>query len=346
MPLPKVRNFYYNGYMADLGRPSKWAKYTDEWTKLFDGEGWSRGQIARKYGTSVQSVTRILSKAGVDVDQARVGEHYAGRTAEEQTAINLKIAASRKGKGTGPRKPRESRTCGNGLCGKQFEFQAGRTGETYCSRLCRTAAANANNIREAKKVYALDPVTCPCGAAIAFEHRHTRQYCGPEHRFQFQAKRQGNPANHVTNTCQNCGDEFTRPKSQSGWGKYCSNQCAQKHTRVKRHVVVDDGSVLDSGWEVLFHGLCSFAKLSVERFDRQHGVAWKEGGWYAPDFWLPELSLAVEVKGHQQSWDLEKWTAFRQQHRLVVLKQPELQGARLSDDLAGFLRNLAQDQAA
>jgi len=77
--------------------------------------------------------------------------------------------------------------------------------------------------------------------------------------------------------------------------------------------VVDDAIVLDSGYEALFWGLCTTLKIPIERFDRQYGVAWREDCWYAPDFWLPTLGTAVELKGLEDAEDELKWAAYREQ---------------------------------
>jgi hypothetical protein len=99
-----------------------------------------------------------------------------------------------------------------------------------------------------------------------------------------------------------------------GYHRYCSNVCAQRHTRTKQHIVVDDAIVLDSTWEALFWGLCGLLKVPVERFDREHGVAWGNDKWYAPDFWLPSIQAAVEIKGIEDDDDPEKWNVYRHEH--------------------------------
>ena len=134
------------------------------------------------------------------------------------------------------------------------------------------------------------------------------------------------PEKQVTFTCQNCGHEVTRPRSWGkGYFKYCSNTCAQRHTKTKQHIVVDDAVVLDSSWEALFWGVCAFVKLPIERYNRVHGVERPGGGWYAPDFWLPSLGLAVEVKGVEDDDDTDKWDAWREQYGpLVVLSRTHL----------------------
>ncbi len=164
---------------------------------------------------------------------------------------------------------------------------------------------------------------CPCGGSTDSPNQ---RYCSPECRSKYGLKRQPDPKNHVTFLCQNesCGKSVTRPRSQ-GSAKYCSNECARTHTKTTQHFTVDGTTVLDSSWEVYVWGKLSYVKIPIERFDRQHGVTWNEGGWYAPDFWLPLYSLAVEVKGQPDDEDRLRWTKYRAERGpLVVLGREQM----------------------
>lgn len=100
-----------------------------------------------------------------------------------------------------------------------------------------------------------------------------------------------------------------------------------KHTKRKRHIVLrdEDDVVLDSSYEAMVWGMLRLAKIPVERFDRQHGVAWREGGWYAPDLWLPDHEVAIECKGYEDPDDPARWDAYRSTGvRLVVLDRTTL----------------------
>lgn len=335
--------------MTNLGRPSVWDQYGDQMQQMYEQQNLSRGEIARFFGTSVQSVTRVLGRRGVAFED-RLSGTKVQRTPEQQEQINAKISAARVGKGTGPRKPIEKRTCENRSCGKEFEYHAGQTGERFCSRTCRNDYAAFVNKEAAKDAYELDPKRCPCGTAIPFEYRHTRQFCSLEHRKEYQAKRQKDPANWVTFTCQNptCGREFTLPKSYTSYGKYCSNECATKHTRTKQHIVVDDAVVLDSGYEALFWGLCSIFKIPVERADRSHAQDVNGSGWYCPDFFLPGQSIWVEVKGFEDEDDRMRYRAWRMPgRRLAVLRREELDVLRViaqGSQAVAYLEDLADKQ--
>lgn len=155
-----------------------------------------------------------------------------------------------------------------------------------------------------------------------------RKYCSHACRTEWAAKRQADPANHITLTCLNCGEEFTIPRSRASAGKYCSNSCARKHTKTKQHFTVDGTTVLDSNYEVFLWGLCGVAGVPIERYNRDDGVAWQDNGWYAPDFLVTwrGRSVAVEVKGLEDPEDQVRWAAFRAQKEvgLVVLMRDQL----------------------
>lgn len=327
----------YYVLVAKQGRPSKWGQHQDTWVQLYQERKWSCAEIARESGSSVQTVSRILTEAGVTLER-RVRNPNAGRTPEEQARINAKVSASRKGKGTGPRVPRETLKCD--YCGTSYVHTPGKSGIRFCSRTCNIRQASQDKMERVQAAYREDPKRCPCGHAIPYEHRHHRQFCSPEHRSRYQAKRQKDPANYRTFTCMNCGESVTRLKG-SGQHRYCSNDCAQKHTRTKKHIVVKDAVVLDSVWETVFWGWCEFHKLPVERFERKYAIEWRKGCWYAPDFWLPTLEMAVEVKGLEDNLDQERWSIFRQHHRLVVVGREELKAMGATTSLGGTLKALA-----
>lgn len=287
--------------MSQLGRPSIWSQHAPEMQQMY-ADGKSRGEIARHFSTSVQTVTRMLTSRGVTLED-RVGAAPASLSDEHRAAIS----AGRKGKGTGARVVHESRTCE--VCQTTYKYRPGKTGERFCSRTCRNTGVAADNQAQAQATYDAAPPICQCGVQIPFEHRHNRQFCSPECRATYQTKRQPNPDNYKTFDCQTCGKATTRYKGYgSGALMFCSNECAAKHTKVKKHYVVRDmDMVLDSGWECLFVGLCKFLKIPVERVDRSTAVEYLPGHWYAPDFHLPGLHLWVEVKGQEDPEDQLRW---------------------------------------
>lgn len=181
-------------------------------------------------------------------------------------------------------------------------------------------------------------------------YANSKKYCSLECRKQY-GKRTNvkNPAAHVTFNCQNCGEETTRPRTQ-GAHKYCSNECAKRHTKVRRHVVVREGDiVLDSGWEAMAWGVCKLVKLPCDRFDRENGVEWQPGAWYAPDFILPTIGVALEVKGQQDPEDHLKWATYREQRgMLAVIDRTEMDTLRLAASssivLVAQIREIASRQ--
>ncbi len=214
------------------------------------------------------------------------------------------------------RLPRETRTCP--VCGDPFETRADLP-QLCCSRPC--ARKRDNKLRPKAK-----PRICPCGKEIEApeyhesRYAHNRKYCSDDCRKTHGKKKQPNPENYITFDCLNCGKEVTRYKNYGkGHNKYCSNSCSRRHTKTKQHIVVDDAVVLDSGYEAFFWGLCQLVKLPIERYDRGKGVEWREGCWYAPDFYLPSLDLSVELKGLSDGVDTDRWEAFREQRGPVIV---------------------------
>lgn len=213
----------------------------------------------------------------------------------------------------------ESRTCP--ACGEVFETKVNRmTGEvgkgfrtTYCSRACSRQVANRRAGEESRTLYEAEPRRCPCGAALPYEVRnHVKSYCSGECRALYQRKRQRNEAIWETRVCRACSKPFEFRKTSRNAGLYCSNECAMKHTKTKHHVVLRDHDVLlDSSYEALVWGALRVAKIQVERFDRESGVEWSPGHWYAPDLWLPQQQIAIETKGWEDPDDPAKWAAFR-----------------------------------
>jgi hypothetical protein len=314
--------------MTKLGRPSVWDQHGKEMQRLYEDAQQSRGEIARHFGTSVQSVTRVLQRRGV-VFEDRPRDPNAGRTPERQAEINAKVSAAKLGVPLGPRKPVEHRTCES--CHQPYEYHKGRTGERFCSKQCRTDFLVAQNKAGAEAEYELEPRRCPCGAAIPFEYRHTRQFCSPEHRSHYGAKRQKEEDKYITFNCLNCDVEVTRRKKYgSGASKYCSNECSAKHNKVRKFYALDEFEyVFESGFEMLFFSLCLFWKIPVERADRSQAISFGINGWYCPDFWLPTLELWVEVKGFEDDDDRARYEAWRQAgRRLTVLGRDELDTLR------------------
>jgi hypothetical protein len=320
-----------------MPRPSTKNRYIDEVKRLYLEEKKSLGEIRALLGPSVQTLSRWLGEEGVEL-AARPRNPNVQRTPEEQDEINRRISASQRARveaggsrgGRPKTQPTETRHCANPGCEATFDVIATST-QQFCSRSCARTIGNKELWADKRQ-----NTTCPCG--VKFYSPYPKKYHSAECRVLYGKKRQADPANHVTFTCQNCGKEVTRRKGL-GYHKYCSNACAQRHTKTKQHIVVDDAVVLDSTWEALFWGLCGFFKVPVERHDRSIGIAWRteKGGWYAPDFTLPGQNIAVEVKGQQRPDDEQKWAAYREQHgQLLVVDRALLDRLRVTADALTF----------
>lgn len=324
--------------MAITGRPSIWVAHRPEIVHLYTEEHLSRGQIARRLNTSVQTVTRQLLAADVSLVNRRGDDPRAGITPERQAEINQKISEHRRGKGVGPRIERQP-----GMCAECEERPVGRhPGAKFCGSTCNAAYNARVKHEESLAAYEADPRRCPCGTAIPYEGRHTRQFCNEKHRLQFQTKRQADPTNSRTFTCGNpkCAKTVTRYNSYGrGAAKYCSVACSNKMTKIVRHYVVRDmDMVLDSGWEVAFAGLCCFLKIPVERIDRSTAVGLGPNSHYAPDFWLPTVEVHIEAKGQVAPDDPIRWAAWREQRGpLAVVGKAELDELRRAADADAFV---------
>jgi hypothetical protein len=201
----------------------------------------------------------------------------------------------------------------------EFEDYAYRN-RAFCSRECTNEWQRENATEGRYQRW------CPCGKEIE-KNPYQNKHCSPECRQTYGQKKQANPENYATFNCLNCGIEVTRYKKYGkGHLKYCSNACSQKHNKTKKHYGLDGLEIVfDSGYELAFYGFCLLNKIPIERYDREKGVEWRPGLWYAPDFWMPTLGFAVEVKGLMDDEDPERWDIYRQEvGSLIVLTEAKL----------------------
>lgn len=324
-----------------MARTSKKDVYMEQLRTMYVTEEKSLSEISGALGPSVQTLSRWLREEEIPL-QPRQRNPNAGRAAEAQAEINARIRetkATKAGAKAGGRKrlPRIEVACE--VCKSVFETRADKPRKT-CSQKCGLWLANERKIAKAQEEWVANPAsTCSCGKTIPYANRNEWKYCSAECRQKYGQKKREDPANWVTKSCQNCGNEFRLRKSSQSYGKYCSSACAYRHTKIKQHIVVDDAIVLDSGYEALFWGLCMLLKVPVERYDRSKGVEWREGLWYAPDFWMPTLNFAVELKGVMDDEDPERWDAYREEHGpLIVLTEAKLR--KMVGDRGDFLATM------
>jgi len=308
-----------------MARPSDKDRLIEQVKTLYVEEEKSLGEIREITGKSQQTLSRWLQDEGVTI-VPRPRNPNEGRTPEQQAVINAKVSASRKGKGAGPRTVKEKRRCPQ--CTTDFEPTYGD--QVCCSMKCARAADAEKKAAETRATYEADPKRCPCGKAIPYEVRHRAKYCDSDCRKEYGSYRKEDPSKWGIFTCEadSCGKEYRRRIAAGGTFRYCSRACADRHTKVKKHIVVDDAVVLDSAYESLFWSMCTVLKIRVDRYDREQGVDWNGKSWYAPDFLVTwqGRQVAVETKGFADENDEKRWTAFREQATvpLVVLTRDEL----------------------
>ena len=289
-----------------MSRPSSKSQYIGPVKEMYLDQKMSLGEISSEIGVSIQTLSRWLQSEGIRLE-VRKRNPNANRTPEQQEEINRKISRTRQqnlrtgaSQAGGRTRTYEDveRACPE--CHSTFSVRENST-QIYCGRQCaRQAAATTKSLRTMGEWYDSDASLCPCGKRIPYTKRDTSKYCSDECRSRYGKKRQPDPNKQVTFNCGTCGKETTRPRSYgatvSGM-RFCDNTCAAKHTKTVRHYVVREmDMVLDSGWEMLFAGLCYWHKLEVVRVDRTLAVTTGSGSAYAPDFIVGD-SIAVEVKG-------------------------------------------------
>lgn len=195
----------------------------------------------------------------------------------------------------------------------------------FCSRDC-TNAWQRDQVQQ-------EEVMCACGETFPRYPSSDQQYCTKGCATKHQDRRQRDPLNWITLTCLNptcprLKRLFERRLSAQNalphGNTYCSNACAQRHTKTKHHITLkDDDVLLDSSWEALVWGWAKFLKLPISRVDRTSAVEWRPGCWYAPDFLLD--GTWVEVKGLEDGDDPARWQAWEAEHGPVtVLTQDHL----------------------
>lgn len=268
--------------------------------------------IKEKTGISVQTLSRWLKKAGVEIDPKRGLSTPRGPLSEEHRAavseakVGVPIA-----KRAGWRN--EVRTCPR--CGTEFTPTAPK--QQSCSDECRLANLADRNRASIKIRH------CPCGTQLPpFTETHSA-YCSPECREMYANKggRKRQDEKWVVKVCETCGKEFQFRSTSRNLGRFCSNVCAHRRP-IERHPT-PDGAILDSWWEHLVYSALKVAKISVERVDRSvHGVEF-DGRFYAPDLFLPEQNIYIEVKGIVTPEQEAKWAAFRSSGRDLMVIGPD-----------------------
>lgn len=96
--------------------------------------------------------------------------------------------------------------------------------------------------------------------------------------------------------------------------------------RGRTRQITVDGIKFQGQWEVDFYLWTKKNGLRVER--PKNGFLYEYNGLrtYYPDFYIPSLSVYVEIKGYETEKDKAKWGKFP--HRLIVLRQKDIDKIR------------------
>ena len=103
--------------------------------------------------------------------------------------------------------------------------------------------------------------------------------------------------------------------------KYPESYGASNRGRTKR---IDKYGISFQGkWELQFYEWCLRNDIKAIRPSEGFPYEWEGRRTYFPDFYLPELSLYVEVKGYETEKDRAKWRHFP--HELLVVRRAEIE---------------------
>lgn len=200
------------------GRKSGEGQHLAEVLALYRA-GDSLGVIKEKTGISVQTLSRWLKKAGVEIDPKRglsaprgpLSEEHRAAVSEAKAGVPITKRASWRN---------EVRACSR--CGTEFAPTAPK--QQSCSDECRLASLADRNRASIKIRH------CPCGTQLPpFTETHSA-YCSPECRETYANKggRKRQDEKWVVKVCETCGKEFDFRSTSRNLGRFCSNVCAHR----------------------------------------------------------------------------------------------------------------------
>ena len=104
-----------------------------------------------------------------------------------------------------------------------------------------------------------------------------------------------------------------------------------------------NGIKFQGNWELEFYKWTETINLYTERPLTGFKYIWEGERTYFPDFYIPSLSLYVEVKGYETDRDKAKWDQFK--NKLCILKKAELNKIKNGQfELQFLLDNLHKSQ--
>ena len=82
--------------------------------------------------------------------------------------------------------------------------------------------------------------------------------------------------------------------------------------------IIYNGIKFQGNWELNFYKWCELNDIKCIRNTQGFSYNWNGARTYFPDFYLPELTEYVEVKGYKTERDVAKWQQFPNKLRLIL----------------------------
>ena len=102
--------------------------------------------------------------------------------------------------------------------------------------------------------------------------------------------------------------------------KFPESYSSSNRGRTKQIII--DGLKLQGQWEVDFYNWCKSKSIKIDRPMQSFDYEFDGIRKYFPDFFLPDYSLFVEVKGYETEKDMAKWRDFP--HKLLIVRKADI----------------------
>lgn len=122
-------------------------------------------------------------------------------------------------------------------------------------------------------------------------------------------------------------DERRAKLSESMKAAVANNPSAYSSSNRGRVKQIEYNGIKFQGkWELAFYQWCEQSNVPVERNHKGFPYIWNGNRTYFPDFYLPNHSAYVEVKGYKTERDDAKWSQFPE--RLIIVDRIAIDNIR------------------